>query len=300
MIRGVPFEPGNKLGKGRPKGSPNKSASVVQKVLQESADALTRKTVISALREDVKSRLWCMNELARNHGSQSKLKLPLIKTFDDILDSLLVSTRSAGTLYLGFGGYQNPNPSGTFKSIDDGATWVRQPFGVGGFLIVWEMGEDPTNGALYAGTEIADHPQPYHPPFFRSSDGGGTWIDATGPLPSHVIHVAVSAASHAVLAQTEGAGLYKSVDGAQTWRFLNNAFSSALFVDPGDDTRIFGGEIVFRTRNGGAFVSQDSAVHFLPYGLAGQSVAAFAMNGSRTRLYAACYNAGIYVTNLGL
>ena len=72
-------------------------------------------------------------------ASASRLRAMSLQTFDDIIDSLLVSIRSAGTLYLGFGGYQNPNPSGTFKSIDDGATWVRQPFGVGGFLIVWEM-----------------------------------------------------------------------------------------------------------------------------------------------------------------
>jgi hypothetical protein len=69
-------------------------------------------------------------------------------------------------------------------------------------------------------------------------------------------------------------------------------------VDSGDATRVFGGNIVFGNRQGGAFVSRDSASHFWPYGLSGLSVSSLAMNGSRTRLFAASYNAGLYVTDL--
>ena len=40
MSRGRPFEPGNKLGRGRPKGSPNKKTFQALEVLQQNAPAL--------------------------------------------------------------------------------------------------------------------------------------------------------------------------------------------------------------------------------------------------------------------
>jgi len=58
-----------------------------------------------------------------------------VQTIDDIIDSLLVSSRSVGTLYLGFGVLSEPESEQHFQ-VD------RR----------------------------------------RSSDGGGTWIDATDPL----------------------------------------------------------------------------------------------------------------------
>jgi hypothetical protein len=84
MTRGRPFEPGNKLGRGRPKGSRNKLNPVVQRHLVEHADSLILRTIAAALRDDTKSRLWCMNELKQGARPAPKLKLPVIKTPDDI------------------------------------------------------------------------------------------------------------------------------------------------------------------------------------------------------------------------
>ena len=42
-----------------------------------------------------------------------------IKTFDDPIASIHVSTRTAGTLFVGFGDIGDPNPSGILKSSDD-------------------------------------------------------------------------------------------------------------------------------------------------------------------------------------
>jgi hypothetical protein len=220
-----------------------------------------------------------------------------VHVFDDGIISLHLSARAPGTIYLGFGGLNNPNPSGTFKSVDDGAMWVRQPFGVSGPLIVWTIAEDPVDGTLYAGTEIANHPQPYHPPFFRSIDGGQTWTDVSAGLPWHVILSTVKA-NRELLALTEGSGLYSTTDQARTWTSLNNDFRSALLVDPLNQVRVFGGDQVLSGQHDAAFASVNSARTFVSYGLPGLQVADLALNGTSTRLYAACYNSGIYVTDV--
>ena len=51
MKRGRPFEPGNKFGRGRPRGSRNQSA-LTQKLLDEHAPALLRKALVLALQGD--------------------------------------------------------------------------------------------------------------------------------------------------------------------------------------------------------------------------------------------------------
>ncbi len=53
MKRGRPFEPGNKLGKGRPQGSHNQKTVALQQVLDEHAPALLRKALVMALQGDV-------------------------------------------------------------------------------------------------------------------------------------------------------------------------------------------------------------------------------------------------------
>ena len=40
MSRGRPFEPGNKLGRGRPKGSPNKNSRKAQELFEQNAAAI--------------------------------------------------------------------------------------------------------------------------------------------------------------------------------------------------------------------------------------------------------------------
>ena|ERR1700680_204408 len=84
MSRGKPFEPGNKFGKGRPKGSRNKGNSVIRRHLEENAEPLIMKTISSALRDNTTARLWCVKELTTIRPSTPKLKLPPIKTLDDI------------------------------------------------------------------------------------------------------------------------------------------------------------------------------------------------------------------------
>ena len=220
-----------------------------------------------------------------------------VKSFDAsvTLDSFLVSTRYPGTIYVAGG--DSMHQTGVYKSTDDGRTWTFRPFGPER-LIPWAIAEDVLDGTLYVPTEIAHHPQPYKPPFYRSKDGGQTWVDVAGTLPWHCVRVVVNPVNHDVFALTEGAGLYKSTDSGNTWRVLGNEFGLSLIMDPGDPTRFFGGGHIFGGRPGGAFTSVNNGNFFRPFGLEGRVVGVLALNGSSTRLYAAAYGSGIYVTEV--
>jgi hypothetical protein len=87
MSRGLPFEPGNKFGRGRPKGSRNKSTSAAaDRLVDEHAEPLMRKNIAEGLQNDTKSRLWCLDHMAKKKRLP-KLKLPPIKTLDDIANA---------------------------------------------------------------------------------------------------------------------------------------------------------------------------------------------------------------------
>jgi photosystem II stability/assembly factor-like uncharacterized protein len=221
-----------------------------------------------------------------------------VTTFADPVRSLRISARTQGTIYIGFGGLNNPNPSGVFRSTDNGTTWTRHPFGVSGALIPWDIGEDSSDGTLYVGTEIADHPQPYHPQFFASTDGGDTWLDRTGILPWHVLRITVNQTNHQVFALTEGTGLYTSIDHANTWTKTGATFGLSILLDPQHTARMFGGDFDLGENRASAFVSGDSGLSFFPYGLEGRQIGALALNGTSTRLYATCIGSGIYMTNI--
>jgi translation elongation factor EF-Tu-like GTPase len=69
MKRGRPFEPGNKLGRGRPKGSPNKKKPLAQKILDENAPAIMA-LAINTAREDDKMLRTLIRELGRRMGDR--------------------------------------------------------------------------------------------------------------------------------------------------------------------------------------------------------------------------------------
>jgi hypothetical protein len=93
MNRGRPFQPGNKFGRGRPKGSRNKS-NLVRRQLHEHAGPLLVTTIAAGLRGDTKSRIWCLNRLWEDRPT-SKLKLPPIKSVEDIAKAFDVVLNAA-------------------------------------------------------------------------------------------------------------------------------------------------------------------------------------------------------------
>jgi len=61
--RGRPFARGNQFGRGRPRGSRNKSTLALQELLGAHAEALVSKCVVSALQGDSTAMRLCMERL---------------------------------------------------------------------------------------------------------------------------------------------------------------------------------------------------------------------------------------------
>lgn len=83
--RGRPFQPGNRYGKGRPKGSRNKVTRAARELLEQYSEALMRKCITMALRENVAAMRLCLERMVpipREAGVQ--LKMPPVKTIADI------------------------------------------------------------------------------------------------------------------------------------------------------------------------------------------------------------------------
>jgi len=212
-------------------------------------------------------------------------------TCPEYIRSLLVS-RTDHAIYLG-PQTDNNNTPGIYKSTDGGASFKHQPFGVSTHnLICWDIEEDPVNDILYVPIEIADHPQPYHPPFFRSMDGGKTWQNMSGTLNWHALKVQVDSSSSAVYYQVEGGALYRSANFGQDWQLLHSTFFLSFLVDQQNPNRLFGGRPASTT--GGAYLSLDSGHSFFEIGLTGLSVTSVALNASNTQIYAVAYNSGVW------
>ena len=96
MSKGRPFEPGNKMGCGRPPGSRNRRSLLGQQILEENGDAIVRKAMLSALKGDsallrafLPYVLQRPKELPIETGPMRMTTLEeLATTFDTILDKI--------------------------------------------------------------------------------------------------------------------------------------------------------------------------------------------------------------------
>ena len=88
MKRGRPFEPGNKFGRGRPRGSRNKKTLLIQGLLDEYAPSLIRKALVLAMGGDgTVLRVFLDRLLPRPQDSPVKMgRLPM-NTAEELLES---------------------------------------------------------------------------------------------------------------------------------------------------------------------------------------------------------------------
>ena len=84
-VRGRPFQPGNQYGRGRPKGSRNKSTLAAQQILEQYSEPIMRKCIAQALNGDVRALKLCIERVTpvRRNGLV-KLDLPAIETAKDL------------------------------------------------------------------------------------------------------------------------------------------------------------------------------------------------------------------------
>jgi hypothetical protein len=91
--RGKPFEPGNKMGRGRPKGSRNKKNGQAQAILDQFTERLVKTCVAKALAGDGRALTLCMDRVLpslRERGLRFKIpKLDGIEQIDQSLQRII-------------------------------------------------------------------------------------------------------------------------------------------------------------------------------------------------------------------
>jgi len=92
MKRGRPFEQGNTLGRGRPKGSPNKKKPLAQKIFDENAPAIMALAINSA-REDRPMLRTLIRELGWRMGDRpvklGKIPMNTVQDLDQASTTIL-------------------------------------------------------------------------------------------------------------------------------------------------------------------------------------------------------------------
>jgi hypothetical protein len=84
-MRGRPFQPGNQYGRGRPRGSRNKAASLSQETLNTYAEPLTKKCIALALQGNLTAMRLCMERLTPARRQRMlQFKMPPVKTIADV------------------------------------------------------------------------------------------------------------------------------------------------------------------------------------------------------------------------
>ncbi|MEO8096622.1 MAG: hypothetical protein ABI811_02900 [Acidobacteriota bacterium] len=213
--------------------------------------------------------------------------------------SIMVSGRD-GNIYVGPG--NTVSQHGVFRSVDHGRSFEFAPFPTTARnLIVWTIFEDSDSGTLYASTESADHPQPYSPPLFRSIDRGLTWEDVTGVIPWHVIRFGYNAASKEVLAVTEGAGVYKTMDQGRTWTLVSYGPSIDFLIDPRAPGRFWAARQTTQLSasypaRDSILLSPDAGLSWVPAGLPDRN-SNIVINKAGTRLYAGTFPSGMFIAS---
>jgi hypothetical protein len=92
--RGRPFEPGNQLGRGRPKGSRNRNGGLVKTILEEYAPHVTRKAISLALEGNPQALRLCMERIMPvPRDAAISMKLPNIKSAVDVASAAEKVTR---------------------------------------------------------------------------------------------------------------------------------------------------------------------------------------------------------------
>lgn len=105
MKRGRPFEPGNKFGRGRPKGSPNKKKQSAEKIFEDNSPAIMA-LAINTAREDRPMLRTLVAQVGRRMGDRTvKLGNLPMRTWQDLdrASEFVLSKVAAGKLSIGEG-----------------------------------------------------------------------------------------------------------------------------------------------------------------------------------------------------
>jgi len=136
--------------------------------------------------------------------------------------ALAMDSSNSNVLYAG-------TARGIFKTTDGGENWVEKSGGLPfTYNSVWRLVLAPSNDlVLYA--SVLDEFGTWQEKIYKSTNGGESWEDASGQLPSDktVRGIAISPlANNVVYTGIEGYGIYKTVNGGGTWELKDSGLTS--------------------------------------------------------------------------
>lgn len=180
--------------------------------------------------------------------------------------SLVIDPINTGTLYVGLAGiYGDPGTpngavAGIYKTTNGGLSWTAVNNGLPGRPgasslppDVPALAIDPINPqVLYAGVSVSDNPGAPVAGVYRSSDGGGSWSNASNGLVGADVRALLvdrttpsTVYAGSIGTYTNPGGVYKSLNSGGVWRSISGTLPSnsvvALARDPVDANTLYAG-----------------------------------------------------------
>lgn len=198
--------------------------------------------------------------------------------------AIAVAPSNPNVLYCGMGehaprGVMTSYGDGVYKSVDAGSTWTK--IGLEATQHISRIVVHPTNpdivyvaaqGALFGPTKERG--------IYKSADGGNTWKqllfvnELTGcselsmdPNTPEILYAAMwhhQRKPHKVISGGDGSGLYKSIDGGETWHKIHKGLPEekgkmAIAVSPANTNKVYALiESDSEQDKGGLFISNDA------------------------------------------
>jgi photosystem II stability/assembly factor-like uncharacterized protein len=211
--------------------------------------------------------------------------------------ALAIDPSAPETLYAG------TDDGGVFKTIDGGRSWRLVSVGIESNWALALAVDPRTPTTVYAGMNGGDD---FTGGVFKSIDGGETWAPASNGLDDvYIDALAIDPQNPATMYALGGRSVFKSTDGAQSWREIRGALdrrTSALAIDPRSASTVYvgtrgssGGPVdgVFKSTDGGGIWRGVST------GIAARSLVSLAVHETRPSIYAATYGDGVFKSSDG-
>ena len=129
-----------------------------------------------------------------------------------------------------------------WTSVDRGRNWQQLQPPVTAHCIYPDIWIDPSDSSVYLACGLPNAVE-----FWKSTDGGGSWMQKATPDGGRPWNLTLSPGSPAILYTVDNRGaIWKSTDGAGSWRLSGQLPSNALggwtfSVDPGNPAVLFAG-----------------------------------------------------------